>query len=124
MAKSIAVNCPPRINDIIALAVRNYVDVAFPPGSGECSLVAREALLDAVKEFEQSCQNTGKGSYNRRMRAMVREAIKLHYRLLEEDEGRSFACECAAVIEACEGIPKTDAEIRAAEDKDHRASTG
>ena len=124
MPKPIEVNCPSRINDIIALAITNYVDVAFPPGSAECSLVAREALLDAVKEFEQSCQATGKGSYNRRMRAMVREAIKLHYRLLEQDEGRSFACQCAAVTEACEGIPKTDEEIRAAEEKDNRSGTG
>ena len=123
MVKSIAVSCPPRINDIIVLAIRNYVDVAFPSGSAECALVAREALLDAVKEFEWSCQNTGKGSYNRRMRAMVREAIKLHYRLLEKDEGRSFACQCAAVTEACEGIAKTDEEIRAAEEKDNRSGT-
>ena len=124
MPRPIEVNCPAHIQNIIVSALRNYVDVAFPSGSAECALVAREALLDAAKEFEQSCQNTGKSSYNRRMRAMVREAIKLHYRLLEADEGRSFACECAAVIEACEGKPKTDEEIRAAEDKDTRASAG
>jgi hypothetical protein len=114
--KRIEVNCSQQIKDIFVTALRNYTEVAFPAGSADCSLVAREAMLDTLSGFEREfiANGDGRAGYNKRLRAMAKEAIRLHYRLLAADSGTQHAHECALLLETVEGIPHNDVDLAAA----------
>ena len=116
MGKRIDVFCTLEIKDIFITALRNYTDVAFPAGSADCALVAREALFDTLAEFEveYARNQDGHSSYNKRVRAMVKEGIRLHYQLLAADRGYKCTQECALMLEVSEGIVHTDEELAAA----------
>ena len=122
MAKRIALCCSESITAIIVGALRNYIDVAFPPGSSDCAQVARESLLDTVSELEMQRQNAAVCHYNARLRAMVKEAVKLHYQISAHDLGRDCAQQCAVVLAACQGLAVTDADLQTACDGDLAAA--
>lgn len=123
MGKRIEVNCTQQIKDIFVTALRNYTEVAFPSGSADCSLVAREAMLDTVSGFEREFAANGDGhaGYNKRLRAMAKEAIRLHYRLLSADDEAEHGHECALLLEVAEGIPHDDSDLAAARAADRAA---
>lgn len=125
MVKRIDIICSPKIKDIFVTALRNYIEVAFPADSADCALVARESLFDAVTEFEaEYVQNQGRqASYNKRLRAMVKEGISLHYRLAEADQGHECPQECSLMLEVVEGVPHTDAELESARNADRMAQS-
>lgn len=104
--KRIDIDCPLEIKEIITAALRDYTEVAFPPDGTDCVLVARESMLDAVRDLEReySANNDGTASYNKRLRAMAKEAIKLHYQLASAEHGRSFDHECALLLDVVSGI--------------------
>lgn len=116
MTQRIEVVCTEEIKDIFVTALRNYTDVAFPRGSADCSLVAREALLDTLAEFERgyAAGGVGRGTYNKRLRAMVKEGLRLHYRLTSAERGDSMEAECQLLLEVAEGIPHDDTDLAAA----------
>lgn len=116
MEKRIEVNCTQQIKEIFVTALRNYTEVAFPPGSADCGLVAREAMLDTLAGFEReyAANADGRAGYNKRLRAMAKEAIRLHYRLLADDDGRTRDHECALLLEVAEGTPHEDTDLEAA----------
>lgn len=116
MEKRIHITCGNRIKDIFVSALRGYTEVAFPEGSADCVLVAREALFDALAEFETEYAHPPEGhaSYNKRLRAMVKEGIRLHYQLAAADLGRECPRECALMLEVTEGVAHTDEELAAA----------
>lgn len=120
MDKRIQIRCSIQIKDIFVTALRDYTEVAFPPGSADCSLVAREAMLDTVAGFEREYAATGDGhaSYNKRLRAMAKEAIRLHYRLLADGDGCARTHECALLLETADGIPHDDEDLAAARSAD------
>lgn len=125
MGKRIDVFCTLEIKDIFVTALRNYTDVAFPAGSADCVLVAREALFDTLAEFEAEYARNqdGHSSYNKRVRAMVKEGIRLHFQLLAADRGYECKHECALMLEVTEGIAHTDEELAAARAADRAKNT-
>lgn len=125
MIKRINVICSPKIKDIFVTALRNYIEVAFPADSADCALVARESLFDAITEFEaEYVLNQGRqASYNKRLRAMVKEGIGLHYRLAAADLGHECPQECRLMLEVVEGVPHTDAELASARSGDRRVQS-
>lgn len=120
MSKRIEVVCSPEIKTILITALRNYTDVAFPCGCADCSLVAREAMLDALAGFDREYDSGGIGraGYNKRLRAMFKEGVQLHYRVLEADRGHTLEAECRLLLEVVEGIPHDDADLAAARKAD------
>lgn len=120
MTKRIEVVCSPEIKTILLEALRNYTDVAFPCGSADCSLVAREAMLDALAGFEREYEDggTGRAGYNKRLRAMFKEGVRLHYRLLEADRGHRLETECRLLLDVVEGIPRDDTDLAVARETD------
>lgn len=125
MAKRIAVICSPEIKDIFVTALSNYIEVAFPAGSADCALVARESLFDAIADFEaEYAQNQGRqASYNKRLRAMVKQGIGLHYRLAAAELGYECQRECRLMLEVVEGVPHTDMELESARNGDRMAQS-
>jgi hypothetical protein len=116
MGKRIDVFCTLEIKDIFLSALRNYTEVAFPDGSADCVLVAREALFDALTEFESEYAKNQdhRASYNKRLRAMIKEGIRLHYQLASADRGHECPRECALMLEVADGIAHTDEELATA----------
>ena len=123
MGKRIEVDCSPRIKEIFVTAVRDYTDVAFPPGGADCALVARESLLETLSAFEREYQQSGvnRSGYNKRLRAMVKEGLRLHYRLAAAERGYGCDRELALLLEVAEGVPHSDAELEAARAADRAA---
>lgn len=126
MEKRIEIVCSQEIKEIFVTAMRNYTEVAFPAGSADCALVAREALLDTLAGFEREfgANGDGRAGYNKRLRAMAKEAIRLHYRLLTADRGSDCLNECALLLEIAEGIPHGDADLAAARAADQTGESG
>ncbi len=116
MGKRIEVVCTSTIKDIFVTALRNYTDVAFPEGGADCALVARESLFETLAEFEAEYRHNqnGHASYNKRLRAMVKEGIRLHYQVIAADLGHSCPQECMLMLEVSEGIAHTDQDLAAA----------
>lgn len=121
MNKRIEIACSVEIKDILVRAIRDYTEVAFHRGGMDCALVAREAMLDAADAFEREFAATpGRSSYNKRLRAMVKEALRLHYQLLGADTGQDFSHECALLVAIATGAEHAAAELAAARAADGR----
>jgi hypothetical protein len=118
MAKNIELTCAPSLTDIIVFALRNYIDLSFPAGSADCALVARESLLDTLHALEEQRRAGEPCHYNRYIRAMLKEAVKLHYSVLAHDQGHACSRQCAVLLEACQGLPRTEMELQAARELD------
>lgn len=111
MKKTITIQCDKEIKQLIVTALGNYIDVAFPPHSSDCALVARDALQQAVKALREDFANQDRADYNKRLRAMFKEGIKLHYQLQEADTGRSHQTECDLLLEVIGGTQHDDDEL-------------
>ena len=109
--QSIEIRCPAQVRDVIVNALRDYTEVAFPQGASDCALVARGALLDAVEQMQRSWAETGRMRYSKRIRAFIKEAVRMHFELRAHDEGRSFAHEYALLLEAVGGTPVTEEDL-------------
>ena len=118
MAKSIELTCAPPLTDIVVAALRDYIDVSYPAGSGDCALVARESLLDTLHALEEQRRAGAACHYNRHLRAMLKEAVKLHYSLQAHEQGHDCSHQCAVLLDACQGLPRTEAEWQAARELD------
>jgi hypothetical protein len=118
MAKSIELTCAPALTDIIVIALRNYIDLSYPAGSADCALVARESLLDSLHALEAQRRAGAACHYNRYLRAMLKEAVKLHFSVQAHDQGHACSHQCAVLLDACQGLPRTAAELQAAQELD------
>ena len=105
MKKEIAIQCDETIQALLLEALENYIDVAFPPHSSDCAQVARNALQDAVAALRAEFAGQGEARYNKRLRAMFREGIKLHYQLREADTGRPHTAERELLLAVVGGSP-------------------
>jgi hypothetical protein len=119
MAKPIDLNCAASLTDIIVVALRNYIDVTYPAGSGDCALVARESLLDTLHALEEQRRAGAACHYNRYIRAMLKEAVRLHYAVQAHDQGHDCSHQCAVLLDACQGLPRTEEELQAARELDN-----
>lgn len=122
MKKAIAIQCDEAIQAILLTALENYIDVAFPPHSSDCAQVAREALQEAVTALRTDFSTQDSASYNKRLRAMFREGIKLHYQLLEADSGRDHAAERELLLAVLAGTPAGAPELEQARQRDSGAT--
>ena len=103
MAKQIQVRCPAHIAGIMVESLEWFVQTHYPCGADECSIAAREALLDLASRFERELVPTGASSYSSRIRAFLCQAVKAWLTLQERQTGQCFANRCQVVIEVCRG---------------------
>ncbi len=109
--QSIEISCPAQARDVILNAVRAYTEVAFPEGASDCALVARGALLDAIDEMERSWSETGTLRYSKRIRAFLKEALRMHFELRAHDEQRGLDHEYRLFLETVGGKTITDQDL-------------
>ena len=111
MNKSIRFSCSPEIKSAICDALKLYIDSAFPKeGCADCSLVAREELLNAVKGIETGYSEHQEVFYNKRIRAFVTEAIKLYFESAYADHPDKENL-CALLIKLSRGDALNQNEI-------------
>lgn len=122
MAKQIEVRCAANIAAIIVESLEWFVHTHYPHGADECSIAAREALLDLAGRFQAELVPNGSSRYSSRIRAFVCQAVKDWLTRQELDTGQCFAHRCQVVIEVCRGT-SDGAGFAAAEQRD-AACTG
>ncbi len=115
MAKYILVQCPVEMAGVIVDALRWFVARHYPHGADECSIAAREALLNLASQFQQELVGEGCSRYSSRIRAFLCEAVKTYTLVLEQDSGQSYARRRALLIEVCRGLSDGQAYAAAAE---------
>ena len=120
--KSIEIESDPEILAAIVTAMHFYVESHFPRGSADCGQVAREELLNIVKALESSLANGTTARYSRRMRAMVKEGIRVHCEYLAQQDGGSHARECALLQAASRGEAHTRHDLLFARAEDRRSA--
>lgn len=114
----IRLECGPGVARLLVDLLRDYTEVAFPPHSTDCAQVAREAMLDAVAGVESSLLADGQAEYSKRLRAMFREAVKMHFDLRAAETGECCEARAAALRALCGGEALSDADYIAAEARD------
>jgi hypothetical protein len=80
MAKTIRIECPAALQEILCAAIREYAEAAYPPGGSECGQVARAALMDAAEKLEADFAASG-GVYaepSRRLRSHFKAAFRFY----------------------------------------------
>lgn len=80
MAKTLRIECPAALQEILCVAIREYADAAYPAGGSECGQVARQALKDAAGKLETDFAANG-GVYaclSRRLRGHLKAAIQYY----------------------------------------------
>jgi hypothetical protein len=116
MAKQIAVECVPELATLLVQALRWFVATHYPHGADECSIAAREALLDLAGRFEQELAVNGRCTYSSRVRAFLCEAVNSYTHHLEREQVQSWTCRRESLIALSRGLSKgedfADAEAR------------
>lgn len=118
MAKQIQLHCSPAILARIVAALEFYVQTNFPPGSSDCGQVAREELLKVVEAFQQQLAAQGAVQYNRRLAAMVKEAMRIYCESLQAEDGQTHGQRCAVLQAACKGVEQSDDDWQSAQLRD------
>lgn len=122
-ARHIEITASESIGRLLVTALQHYVDEQFPPGSADCGQVAREELLNVVTALREQLEQPGNASYSRRMRAMVKEGIRVYYDHLSRQDGDARTHECELLQEAATGVARTDEELAAARARDRAIAT-
>lgn len=80
MAKTLRIECPAALHEILCLAIREYAAAAYPAGGSECGQVAKQALTDAAAKLETDlAENDGAyAELSRRMRSHVKAACQYY----------------------------------------------
>ena len=108
-AKVFDLQCSPNLARSLAAAIRNYVAVQYPPGSSDCALAAREALLTVAENIETVCDSAKTVTLSRRLRTMLKIAV--NYYCDQYDEGDSREAGRNAMLAALQGETIDDALI-------------
>ena len=77
-AKTFDLICAPHLSAILVCALRDYVAIEYPPGVGDCALVAREALLDVAARIESGCAQQARVTLSRRLRSLMKVALNFY----------------------------------------------
>lgn len=118
--KEIKLQCCEEAKNVICDAILIYVNVMFPQGCADCSLAAREALLNAIERIQQTYQPvTGEFIFNKRLKPMTKEALINYYNLLFEKDGINRDQEKKLMIYAldCEEITKENLQNTKMQDR-------
>jgi len=122
MAKQISVRCSAETAAVLVDALQWFVARNYPHGADECSIAAREALLDLAERFERELVAQGQSAYSSRVRAFLCEAVNSYTRQLEAQTGHSYAHRRALMIEVCRGLSDDDG-LAAAQRRDEQTAT-
>jgi hypothetical protein len=123
MAKQITVECPGELAGLLSEALRWFVASHYPRGADECSIAARETLLDLAERFGGELATTGRCVYSSRARAFVTEAVNSYMRYLEGSTSRSWEHRRASLIAVCRGQSRGE-DYSAAQTDDTRPTAG
>ena len=119
--QQIRLECGPGVARRLVDLLRDYTEVAFPAHSTDCAQVAREAMLGAIASLESRLLAEGRAEYSKRLRAMFREAVKMHFELHAAETGECCEARTAALHALCGGEALADADYAAAETRDRAA---
>jgi len=122
MAKQITVQCASQLAGILEEALRWFVACHYPHGADECSIAARETLLDLAQRFRQELAVTGRCAYSSRVRAFLCEAVNSYTRHLEQDSAQSWEHRRTLLIAVCRGL-STGEDYAAAVQHDRQVPT-
>ncbi len=123
MPKQITVQCSVEIAALLETALRWFVATRYPHGADECSIAAREALLDLARRFRDELAVDGRCVYSGRTRAFLSEAVSCYTRQCEQDSGQSWAFRRDELIAVCRGLSNGDG-YAAALQRDQGADPG
>jgi len=123
MAKQIQVQCSAEMAQMLVDALRWFVATRYPYGADECSIAAREALLDLAERFQRELVVCGHSVYSSRVRAFLCEAVNSYTRQLECDSAASYEHRRAQLIEVCRGLSGGDG-FAAAKRLDEQSAAG
>jgi hypothetical protein len=124
MAKQIEVRCSAQVAQIMIDALRWFVELNYPRGADECSIAARDALLDLALRFERELVPDGVSRYSSRIRAFLCQAVKAYLGLQELETGQCFVHRCELVVQVCRGTSDGSGFAAAAELDADRAGPG
>jgi len=123
-SKFIAITSERGVRQQLITALQHYVDQQFPPGSSDCGQVAREELLNVVASLQAQLDATEPARYSRRMRAMLKEGIRVYYDFLSRQDGNARSHECALLQDASKGSPVSDQDLLTARARDRAEISG
>ena len=87
MSKPLTLRCSQQLCAMLADILRDYAEAAYPRGGSECSQSARESLLTAADSIVQSWDSaTQSARVSKRLRVMMKSAIKYYAQVLAERE--------------------------------------
>jgi hypothetical protein len=104
MPKQITVQCSAEIAGMLVDALEWFIARNYPHGADECSIAAREALLDLAERFRRELAETGRSAYSSRIRAFLCEAVSSYTRQLEQDSAACYQHRRPQLIEVCRGL--------------------
>src|SRR5690606_18762389 len=113
-----AIDCDSEVLGGIVTALEFYVESQFPPGSVDCGQVAREELLNVVARLRASLETRTPARYSRRMRAMVKEGMRVYFEHLANQDGRPHVHECEFLQAASRGGDGSSEALRSAQASD------
>jgi len=117
--KTLAIYCSPAMKDLICQSMLEYADYAYPAGVDECSLAAREALIDCEKAMQKQFDaEKNQTVISRRIRALVKLAIQYHFRVLNQETGQNNAHEIAVLLDVASGENIPESTYLASKSKD------
>jgi hypothetical protein len=122
--KQIAVQCSAQIAAVLVEALQWFVARNYPYGADECSIAAREALLDLAERFRRELIGAGRSSYSSRIRAFLCEAVSSYTRQLEQDTAVCYSHRRAELIEVCRGLSSGDGYALAAQRDEQSSVSG
>ena len=108
MAKQITVQCSAEIAGMLVDALQWFVARNYPHGADECSIAAREALLDLAERFRRELTEMGRCAYSSRIRAFLCEAVSSYTRQRELDTAECYRHRRPQLIEVCRGLSSGD----------------
>jgi hypothetical protein len=108
VAKQIKVRCSAEIAGVLVNALQWFVARNYPHGADECSIAARETLLDLADRFRRELVEAGQCTYSSRIRAFLCEAVSSYTRELEQDTAECYSHRRAQLVEVCRGVSGGD----------------
>lgn len=103
MAKQIRVECAAQTAALLEQALRWFVDRHYPHGADECSIAAREALLELADRFATELAADGRCDYSSRVRAFLTEAVNSYTQYQEGASGESWVQRRSVLIAVARG---------------------
>jgi len=117
--KTLPIYCSEAMKDLICQSMLEYADYAYPAGVDECSLAAREALIDCEKAMQKHFDaEKNQTVISRRIRALVKLAIQYHFRVLTQETEQHYAHEIAVLLDVASGDNILESTYLAAKSQD------